>query len=245
MACDTDCGQMWRRGGQRTPEPNPRSRVTRGPFVAAPGRLSLFVVYWVSDHLILFGEIIKLQAFKCDLDWNNKFIVNSKITFRHLDRLPRARSKSLKNSLEKSKPQSIPVYPDPYIELHIFGLLKQKRFEMIFCLNSKSKGSLYSLSLAGMICTSSRLPTAEERELRSWCSPAFQRRLAGRRRSGHRTAHGTVMSCGARSQSNIRSLQWTSATLDLLLSSSKNTATIFYSWFIVLMYEYYLTSSVL
>lgn len=152
------------------------------------------------------------------------------MTFRHLDRLPRARSKSLKNSSGKVKTtmlQSIPVYPDPYIELHIFGLLKQKRFEMISCLNSK--GSLYSLSLAGMIWTSSRLPTAEERELRSWCSPAFQRRLAGRRRSGHRTAHGTVMSCGARSQSNIRSLQWTSATLDLLLSSSKNTATIFYS----------------
>lgn len=72
---------------------------------------------------------MKLQAFKFDLDRNNKFIVNSKMTFRHLDRLP------LKHSSGKVKTtmlQSIPVYPDPYIELHIFGLLKQKRFEMIF-----------------------------------------------------------------------------------------------------------------
>lgn len=52
MACDTDCGQMWRRGGQGTPEPNPRSRVTRGPFVAAPGPLSLFVLSFRSLDIV-------------------------------------------------------------------------------------------------------------------------------------------------------------------------------------------------
>lgn len=52
MAYDTDWGQMWRSGGQGTPEPNPRSRVTRGLFVAAPGPSTLFVLSVKSIKII-------------------------------------------------------------------------------------------------------------------------------------------------------------------------------------------------
>lgn len=58
MACDTDCRQMWRHGGQGTPEPNPRSRVTRGPFVTAPGPESLFVLRIRSLEIVRSGILM-------------------------------------------------------------------------------------------------------------------------------------------------------------------------------------------
>lgn len=59
------------------------------------------------------------------------------MTFRHLDYHEQGASLSRTTVLEKSTPLCYKVYPytptrDPYIKLHIFGLLKQKSFKMIF-----------------------------------------------------------------------------------------------------------------